>query len=226
MVENAVALADFTVDGETIRKGSWYVAIEPTEEGKAAIEKGEFTGVSIEGFATRELVEKHSFRTDNPHTMEVPAMPIATLKSEMDKLAEAIVKGLGLPTAEEGAAKATEDRIAQSVVAQLAGQQESSKAAWWCEAEGIDPVLAGVFGPPIQSGALTRYRPDAPPASVEQRPVVSVSKAHESIEENLAVAEEQLAQLVAGGPVVEPPVEKLRKAYEGEGMDPALAGLF
>ncbi|HYQ12163.1 MAG TPA: XkdF-like putative serine protease domain-containing protein [Solirubrobacterales bacterium] len=58
LVENAVALADFTVNGETITKGSWYIAITPTEDGKAAIEKGEFTGVSIEGTAVRELVEK------------------------------------------------------------------------------------------------------------------------------------------------------------------------
>jgi hypothetical protein len=58
LVENAVALADFTVNGETIRKGSWYIAITPSADGKVAIEKGEFTGVSIEGTAVREMVEK------------------------------------------------------------------------------------------------------------------------------------------------------------------------
>lgn len=58
LVENAVALDDFTVNGETIRKGSWYVAIEPTPDGRDAIEKGTFGGVSIQGTATRTLVEK------------------------------------------------------------------------------------------------------------------------------------------------------------------------
>ena len=58
LVENAIALDDFTVDGEVIRKGSWYIAIEPTPEGKEAIEKGEFTGISIQGKAIRTLVEK------------------------------------------------------------------------------------------------------------------------------------------------------------------------
>ena len=58
LVENAVALADLTVGSQTIKKGSWYVAIEPNADGKKAIEKGEFTGVSIEGKAVRELVEK------------------------------------------------------------------------------------------------------------------------------------------------------------------------
>lgn len=76
LVENAVALADFTVDGETIRKGSWYIAIEPTDEGKAAIEKGEFTGVSIEGLARREEVEKAG---NNPH--DHPKEPFSESKT-------------------------------------------------------------------------------------------------------------------------------------------------
>lgn len=58
LVENAVALADFEVDGQTIKKGSWYVGIEPDEHGWEAIDKGEFTGVSIQGRAVRTLVEK------------------------------------------------------------------------------------------------------------------------------------------------------------------------
>lgn len=62
LVENAVALDTFTVDGpdgaQTILKGSWYIAIEPTDEGRAAIDAGEFNGVSIEGVGVRRLVEK------------------------------------------------------------------------------------------------------------------------------------------------------------------------
>jgi Putative phage serine protease XkdF len=64
LVENAIALADFDVGGETIRKGSWYIAIEPNAEGKEAIEKGEFNGVSIQGTAMRELVEKRTFTAE------------------------------------------------------------------------------------------------------------------------------------------------------------------
>ncbi len=58
LVENAVALADFEVDGQTIKKGSWYVGIEPGDDGWEAIEAGEFTGVSIQGTAMRTLVDK------------------------------------------------------------------------------------------------------------------------------------------------------------------------
>lgn len=63
IVENAIAPADFTVtdpDGEeqTVIKGSWYVAIVPNDEGRTAVEDGTFGGVSIQGTATRTLVEK------------------------------------------------------------------------------------------------------------------------------------------------------------------------
>lgn len=53
IVENAVALADFEVDGTTIKKGSWYVAIEPSDEFKEKVDTGEITGVSMEGTGVR-----------------------------------------------------------------------------------------------------------------------------------------------------------------------------
>lgn len=58
VVENAVALADFEVDGHTIRKGSWYMAVEATPEFRAKVDAGEITGVSIEGTGLREAVAK------------------------------------------------------------------------------------------------------------------------------------------------------------------------
>ena len=62
LVENAVALADFSVETpegpQTIKKGSWYVAIEPSEEGRTAVENGEFAGISLEGSGVRQPVQK------------------------------------------------------------------------------------------------------------------------------------------------------------------------
>jgi hypothetical protein len=58
IVENYIVPTDFDVDGQTIKKGSWVVAISPTPAGRDAIEKGEFTGISIEGTGMRELIEK------------------------------------------------------------------------------------------------------------------------------------------------------------------------
>jgi hypothetical protein len=69
VVENAVALADFDVTGpdgqpHTIKKGSWYVAIEPSDEGREKIDAGEFTGLSLEGTGYRELVELEKSQED------------------------------------------------------------------------------------------------------------------------------------------------------------------
>lgn len=58
VVENFVAQADFNVGMEVIKSGSWVVGIEPSEEGRAKIEAGEFTGISIQGSGMRKLVEK------------------------------------------------------------------------------------------------------------------------------------------------------------------------
>lgn len=58
IVENAIALVDVEIEDTTIEKGSWYVAIEPTDEGIAAIESGEFTGISIEGTGSRAEISK------------------------------------------------------------------------------------------------------------------------------------------------------------------------
>lgn len=55
VVENFVAQSDFEVDGELVKAGSWVIGIEPSEQGRAKIEAGEFTGVSIQGTGLRTL---------------------------------------------------------------------------------------------------------------------------------------------------------------------------
>src|SRR5262245_42825771 len=58
VVENFVAQSTMLVGQELIKEGAWVIGIEPTQEGKDAIEKGEFTGGSIQGTGIRSLVEK------------------------------------------------------------------------------------------------------------------------------------------------------------------------
>jgi hypothetical protein len=67
LVESAIALDDFEVNGETIRKGSWYIAFEPNAATRNAIEAGEFSGISIQGTGTRSLVEKAGRFTEGLH---------------------------------------------------------------------------------------------------------------------------------------------------------------
>lgn len=70
MVENYIVPSDFTLiapDGtpQMIAKGSWVVVIEPNDAGREAIEKGEWTGVSLEGAGVRVAVEKADDKADD-----------------------------------------------------------------------------------------------------------------------------------------------------------------
>jgi hypothetical protein len=59
IVESAVALTDLELaEGASIKKGSWYVAIEPTDEFRKAVDAGEITGVSLEGTGLRVPLDK------------------------------------------------------------------------------------------------------------------------------------------------------------------------
>ncbi|MGG0902348.1 XkdF-like putative serine protease domain-containing protein [Bacillus subtilis] len=56
VVESYVAPADFEMDGETIKKGSWVLVTKASEEVWEQIKKGEITGYSMAG--TAETIEK------------------------------------------------------------------------------------------------------------------------------------------------------------------------
>lgn len=114
LVENAVALADFTIDGELIKAGSWYIAIEPNADGKAAIEDGTFGGISIEGTATRTLVEKAA---SEDH-------------SALDDLL--LVK----PTSEGGTCS-----LAKTAGAALPGLDRSAKQNWVDQVGGLPSLI-------------------------------------------------------------------------------------
>lgn len=58
IVENAVALNDVWIGDSCIKKGSWYVGIEPSPEFRAQVDAGEITGVSLEGTGYREVIAK------------------------------------------------------------------------------------------------------------------------------------------------------------------------
>ena len=50
VVENWIAKADFKIDGETVRKGTWLMTVEVTDAGVwESIKKGDITGFSMGG---------------------------------------------------------------------------------------------------------------------------------------------------------------------------------
>lgn len=60
LVESAVAPVDMDVNGQVIKSGSWFVGIELSDEGRRAVESGEFTGVSLSGPGERVPIAKAS----------------------------------------------------------------------------------------------------------------------------------------------------------------------
>jgi hypothetical protein len=72
IVENAVALSDIWVGDTSIKKGSWYVGIEPSPEFREQVDAGEITGVSLEGTGFREaLIQK----ADKSPDVKIPNKP-------------------------------------------------------------------------------------------------------------------------------------------------------
>jgi hypothetical protein len=54
VVENALALVDFAIGTDIIKKGSWYIAVKVKDpEIKKAIESGELNSLSMEGTASK-----------------------------------------------------------------------------------------------------------------------------------------------------------------------------
>lgn len=72
IVENAVALDDIWVGGQCIRKGSWYVGIEPSADFRAQVDAGEITGVSLEGTGYREALLQ---KADKSPDAKIPNKP-------------------------------------------------------------------------------------------------------------------------------------------------------
>ncbi len=60
VVESWIAPADVQLGDELVKAGAWVIGFEPTAEGRAAIDFGELTGVSIEGTGVRELVKQEA----------------------------------------------------------------------------------------------------------------------------------------------------------------------
>lgn len=67
LVQSAIAPADFKVGDQVIKKGSWYIAIEPNPQLRKQIEAGEITGVSVQGSSKRIAVDPNAeFDTSGP----------------------------------------------------------------------------------------------------------------------------------------------------------------
>lgn len=92
VVESWIAKADFDIDGETIKKGTWLMTVEVADESVwEGIEKGEITGFSMGGLGN---YSEEDVELDNVSKQET---------SEKKGLLKQLGKMLGLTVVEKGA---------------------------------------------------------------------------------------------------------------------------
>lgn len=92
VVESWIAKADFDIDGETIKKGTWLMTVEVADESVwECIEKGEITGFSMGGLGN---YSEEDVELDNVSKQET---------SEKKGLLKQLGKMLGLTVVEKGA---------------------------------------------------------------------------------------------------------------------------
>lgn len=92
VVESWIAKADFDIDGETIKKGTWLMTVEVADESVwEGIEKGEITGFSMGGLGN---YSEEDVELDNVNKQET---------SEKKGLLKQLGKMLGLTVVEKGA---------------------------------------------------------------------------------------------------------------------------
>lgn len=92
VVESWIAKADFDIDGETIKKGTWLMTVEVADESVwEGIEKGEITGFSMGGLGN---YSEEDVELDNVSKQET---------SEKKGLLKQLAKALGLNVVEKGA---------------------------------------------------------------------------------------------------------------------------
>lgn len=91
VVESWIAKADFDIDGETIKKGTWLMTVEVADESVwEGIEKGEITGFSMGGLGN---YSEEDVELDNVSKQET---------SEKKGLLKQLAKALGLNVVEKG----------------------------------------------------------------------------------------------------------------------------
>lgn len=118
VVENWIAKADFKIDGETVRKGTWLMTVEVTDAGVwESIEKGDITGFSMGGIGN---YSEEDVKLDDVSKQQ----DTSKKKSLLKQMAEA----LGLSVVEKGA------------MAELYGER-SKGTLFWNAFNSLEDVL-------------------------------------------------------------------------------------
>lgn len=118
VVENWIAKADFDIDGETVRKGTWLMTVEVTDAGVwESIEKGDITGFSMGGIGN---YSEEDVKLDDVSKQQDTSKKKGLLKQ--------VAEALGLSVVEKGA------------MAELYGER-SKGTLFWNAFNSLEDVL-------------------------------------------------------------------------------------
>lgn len=112
VVENWTAKADFELDGETVKKGTWLMTVEVSDSGVwEAVQKGEITGFSMGGFGKYSEED-----TTLSETLKSAAAPDEHAQTEKRNIFKKLAGLFGMDVVEKGAMADEYERRSKSTL--------------------------------------------------------------------------------------------------------------
>ncbi|CAI8940749.1 XkdF-like putative serine protease domain-containing protein [Bacillus sp. IT-13CA1] len=144
VVESYVAPADFEVNGETIKKGSWVLVTKASDEVWEQIKKGEITGYSMAG--TAETIEKQKEKPFSPSANEEKGL-FNLLKNFFLGKSEEEETSVEKAGRKFSAANLQEIKSAHTALGNLLSQAEAEKEEDELKKEDIEKLLDDKLNP-------------------------------------------------------------------------------
>lgn len=197
VVENFIAQADFEVGGETIKKDSWVVGVAPTAEGRAQIDSGELTGISIEAMGTRTLVQKSIDWADayvsNNGNVSV------TISGQDESVWKKIAGWLKTETSDSATIQKTTEEDSQvpedkNTNEGLTPEQIEEKIAK--ATSPLQSAVEGLVG--TVNGLVERLDAKNAPEETEEEKKGKLQKSLDKMTDDLLAMREEMAQIAAG----------------------------
>ncbi|WP_366591546.1 XkdF-like putative serine protease domain-containing protein [Bacillus subtilis] len=193
VVESYVAPADFEMNGETIKKGSWVLVTKASEEVWEQIKKGEITGYSMAG--TAETIEKQE---------EKPVSQVKTDEKGLFNLLKNFFMGKQQQSYEEPVKKAgrkfsasnlQEIKNAHTALGNLLSQVETEEGEEEMTSEEVTKSIQAALEP-IEKRLADLEKEEDPKKTDKEKTDEEVEKEGEKLKKAISEAVQPLADRI------------------------------
>ncbi|CAM4276190.1 MULTISPECIES: XkdF-like putative serine protease domain-containing protein [Bacillus] len=193
VVESYVAPADFEMNGETIKKGSWVLVTKASEEVWEQIKKGEITGYSMAG--TAETIEKQE---------EKPVSQVKTDEKGLFNLLKNFFMGKQQQSYEEPVTKAgrkfsasnlQEIKNAHTALGNLLSQVETEEGEEEMTSEEVTKSIQAALEP-IEKRLADLEKEEDPKKTDKEKTDEEVEKEGEKLKKAISEAVQPLADRI------------------------------